>query len=728
MAARPTITRRGLLVAGGVGGALLVGWTVWPRDYQPALTAGPGEHALNAWLRIAEGGTIAVLVPQAELGQGAYTTVAQMVADELGADWRTVGVEPALPGPLAANTLLADESGAWFAAERARRGVAVATGGSSTVRGFEEPARAAGAEARDRLRRAAADEWGIDWRDTEVRGGFVIAGDRRARFGALAAAAARLPADAERGAGPADRLTGRALPRLDGPGKVDGQATFATDIRLPDLVHASVRMGPGGTVRLLAMDRAAALRTPDVLAVVDRADWVAAVGRHWWAAERAARALKPRWEVREMARQDALDRALDAAAAGDRWSSVAGDGSVGDLWSAGDAARATYAVAPLPHLAAEPMSATASVTATRADVWAGSQAPASLRADVAEALGFAPELVTVYPVPVGGSFGRRATNEAAAQAAVLSRELGRPVQLTWSRAEDIRHDRAAPPARVRMAARQRPGSGLTAWAARVVQARAGDPGPTAAPDGRALLAALAAPPDDPPLYPAEAWSLESARLDTALPTGPWRGGGAVPIAFASESFADELAARAGIDPFSWRIEKLGGDPRLAACLTRVTEIGGWTGGAAGSGQGLAVCRRFGARVAVLAVAHAEGGRIVLDRLSAAVDAGRLVNPDLVLQQVEGQLLFAAAAALGTPTRIEEGVLAPGGLAAHRPLRTADTPRLTVALMPSADPPAGVGSVVVPAVAPAIANALASATGRRVRSLPLTLETARASAA
>ncbi len=731
MPARPTITRRGLLVAGGAGGALLVGWTIWPRDYRPSLAAGPGEHGFNAWLRIAETGPVTVLVPQAELGQGAYTGVAQMVADELGADWRTVGVEPALPGPLTANTALAREGGAWLAEERARRGAAAATGGASTVRGFEVAARAAGAEARDRLRRAAAKAWGIDWTATDARDGFVTADGQRARFGELAAAAAALPpiAEPEIWYGRADRLTGRPLPRLDAPAKVDGQASFATDIRLPDLVHASVRMGPGGTTRVAGLNRKAALAVRDALAVVERGSWVAVAARNWWAAERAAAALEPRWEVADMAGQAMLDAALDAAAAGDDWSQLAGAGSTGDLWSTGDAARATYATAPLPHLTAEPLSATATVTATRAEVWAGSQAPASLRAEVARALDLGVERVTVYPVLVGGSFGRRATNEAAAQAAIVSRELGRPVQLTWSRAEDIRHDRAASPTRVRMAARVAPGGALTGWAARAVTAGAPGPSPWGALDGAALLGRLASPAAADPLpYPAAVWSLETAAVATRLPTGPWRGGGAVPLVFAAESFADELAARAGIDPFSWRIEKLGRDPRLAACLTRVTEIGGWTGGAAGSGQGVAVCRLFGARAAVLAVVHAQGGRIVVDRLSAAVDAGRLVNPDLVLQQVEGQLLFGASAALGTAARIEEGVLAPAGLRAQRPLRPADTPRLTVALMPRTDEPGGVGSVVVPAVAPAIANALASATGRRVRSLPLILEIPRAAAA
>jgi len=723
--ASPILTRRGLLVAGAAGGALVVGWTLWPRDYRSTIATGPGEHGFNAWLKIAGNGAVIVAVPQAELGQGAFTAIAQMVADELGADWRTVGVEPALPNPLFANLLLAGEGGAWRAAERARRGSAVVTGGSSTVRAFEGPARMAGAEARDRLRRAAADRWNIDWTLTDARDGFVTAERRRARFGELAEAAAALPLieEPELWTDREGRLSGRSLPRLDAPAKVDGQATFATDVRLPDLVHASVRMGPAGTVRLQGFERAAVLKLPQVLAVVDHGDFVAVAARSWWAAERAVDRLRPRWEVADPPTQDALDRALDEAAAGEDWDRVAGVGDVAELWDSPDSIRATYRVAPLLHLAAEPLSATASVTSTRAEVWAGSQVPAALRDSLAATLGLSADAVTIYPTLVGGSFGRRATNAAAVQAAIVSRALGRPVQLTWSRAEDIRHDRVAPPARVRIAARTGAGGTLAGWAARAAVART-----RGADESASILAERVLPDAERSglAYTVPAWSLETATVPTSLPTGPWRGGGAVPLVFAAESFADELAGRAGVDPFSWRIEKLGDDPRLAACLSTVTRLGEWTGGGVGTGQGLALCRVMGARVAVLAAARAQGSQIVVTALSCAIDAGRLVNPDMVRQQVEGQLLFAAASATTRAPVIEEGVLT-------RP-RSRDTPTagptplVRVALMPSGDTPGGVGSVVVPAVAPAIANALASATGRRIRTLPLTLETRRATTA
>ena len=713
MTATPHLTRRGLLVAGGVGGALLVGWAVWPRDYRSMVAAGDGEHGFNAWLKIAGDGRVTVAGPQTELGQGAYTAVAQMVADELGADWRTVGVEPALPAAAFANLVLARDDARWLAVERARRAAATATGGSSSVRALEWPARQAGAEARDRLRAAAAGEWDLDVVDTDVRDGFVLAGDRRARFGELAEAAAALPAIAEpelwfdrrdptTGA-PAPRLTGTSVPRLDPPAKVDGQASFAADVRLPDMVFARAAAGPGGTKRVAGLNRAAAQAVPDVLGVVESDGWVAVVARTTHAAERGLLASAPRWEVAGAADGAALARALAAA---DDWDRLAGVGDTDALWTDEDGPRATYTMAARLHLAAEPMAAAADVTRARAQVWAASQRPAALRAELAQRLGLAPDAVTVVPVFAGGSFGRRVTHQAALQAAVVSREMGRPVSLSWSRAEDIRHDRVGPPARVQLAAAEGPGGRLTGWAARLALARSDEPSPVE----RAGDDPLAGLP-----YPVADWSVERASVATTLPTGPWRGGAAVPLAFAAESFADELAARARVDPFSWRIEKLGGDPRLAACLTRVVEIGGWTGGQPGSGQGLAVGRLMGARVAVLAAARVEGGRPVVDRLACALDAGRLVNPELVRQQVEGQLVFAAAAALGRPPTVENGVIGPAAFSAHGPL--APAPEIRVALMPRREEPGGVGSVVTPYVAPAIANALASATGRRWRDHP-----------
>src|SRR5687768_7430328 len=270
------ISRRKLLVGGGAGIGLLLAWGLWPRSYRPNLRAAPGETVFNAFLKIAEDGRVIVAVPQLELGQGSWTSLPQILADELGADWRTISVEPAPISPLYANNLLAeaaaDESAPsflrgprrWVASEYATRNALMLTGGSSSTRAFEDRMRAAGAGARALLMKAAAARWNADWETLDTAGGFVIRGDEKLSFGELAAAASAetLPDYLPIRGGIDNRLTGQALPRLDLPAKVDGSAQFAGDIRLPDLVYASVRSGPGPSSRLVGADRAAARGTP----------------------------------------------------------------------------------------------------------------------------------------------------------------------------------------------------------------------------------------------------------------------------------------------------------------------------------------------------------------------------------------------------------------------------------------------------------------------------------
>ncbi len=300
------LTRRRLLVAGGLGVGLAVGWTAWPRDYPLNIPLGPGELLFNAYVRIADDGRVIVAMPQAETGQGAWTGLAQIVADELGADWRAIAVEPAPIHPLFANQRfvadLAAEVGrapAALADDFARRAAIMVTAGSTSVRMFEMPMRLAAAAARAQLCAAAAARWGIEAEACDTRAGFVVAGDRRLRFGALAADAAALPPLAQ----PVLRLTsdnrlaGQPLPRLDSPAKLDGSANFAADVRLPGMVFAALRQPPLGGGALIGVDLAAADAVPGVMAVVQTPGWVAAVATTGWAAIRAVDAMRPRFRV-----------------------------------------------------------------------------------------------------------------------------------------------------------------------------------------------------------------------------------------------------------------------------------------------------------------------------------------------------------------------------------------------------------------------------------------------
>ncbi|QNE32661.1 xanthine dehydrogenase family protein molybdopterin-binding subunit [Sphingomonas sp. NBWT7] len=729
------ISRRSLLVTGGAGVGLALAWAVWPRDYAVDLAPAAGETQFGAWLKIAENGQITVAVPQAEHGQGVWTVLPQILADELGADWRTIGVEAALPSPLYANPLAADALfGTGRVPEAVRRehwvrSALVLTGGSTSVRMFEQPLREAGAAARVLLCRAAAARWSIEWDACETRDGFVVAGNRRLRFGELAAAAARetLPDDLPLRIGDAGRLTGQPLPRLDAPAKVDGSANFAADVRLPDMVFASICQGPaGGESRLVRVDRAAADRVSGVIAVLENTRWVAAAANNWWAANRAIAALAPRFTTRGALADDAaIARALDAALRGEG-RRLAAIGDVAEVLQ-GDVVRADYAIGVGVHAAIETPTATAWWHADRLELWVATQAPGAARAAAARAIGVSESAVTIHPMLIGGSFGQALEHDAITQAAMLAVTLKRPVQLTWSRREAILHDRFGAPAKARMAARMASDGRILEWQAKIATPATGAALAARLAPGDPLLRADALLPERAdgyamsgavPPYRLPALAIDHHVADLPIAVGHLRGHADRANAFFTECFLDELAHRAGAEPMSYRIGMLGHDARLARCLTTAASLGGWDGGRPGSGQGLACHAMAGSSIAILAEAQFDGaGRPRVDRIVAAVDAGRVINPDVVRQQIEGGIVLGLALATGAGPGFTGGVARAQRIGDLALPRLADTPEITVELLPSDADPGGISDLGVAAVAPAIANALSAATGNRLRTLP-----------
>ncbi|MDB5689381.1 MAG: isoquinoline 1-oxidoreductase [Sphingomonas bacterium] len=732
-AGNPGISRRTMLIGGGAGAGLLIAWGIWPRHYAPNLVAVQGEHVLHAFLKIGTDGHVAVVVPQAEMGQGVYTALPQILADELGADWRTVGVEPAPVGPLYANELLVAEGvegalpaglrtiGGWAARQVAIRASLAMTGGSTSIRAFEDRFREAGAIARTLLCMAAADRWNVDPTVCDTADGFVVSGQERLRFGELAAAAAALapPGDIVlRGAMPP-----RSPPRLDMPAKIDGTARYAADVRLPDMVYASLRHGPHGDTRLAGVDNAAADRIPGMLAVVENPGWVAAVATNWWAANRALDAMRPRFATKGPLPDSAsIDAALSAALAeeGTRFTEI---GDVEAVFAEGGGITAEYSVPLAVHAAIEPMAATARISGDRLEVWMPTQAAGIARAAAARAIGFDEDAVTIYPMLLGGSFGRKIETEAAEQAAILALRMKRPVQLMWSRGEDIARDRFRPPARGRMAARMRRDGRLLGWRARIAAP------PTFAELSARLMpgtgggsgAEAAAVEGAVPAYAIPAIAIDHHPADIGVSTGMWRSVAHSYTAFFTECFVDELAHVANVEPLSFRMQMLGGSRRLAHCLSTVTALGGWEGGVPGSGQGIAAHSAFGSHVAMLAEVHVDGaGQVVVDRIVAVVDCGRTINDDIVLQQIEGGILWGMAAALGATTGFTRGLADIRNFDALGLPILATTPEIVVRIVRSSEPPGGVGELAVPPVAPAIANALFAVTGRRYRSLPLSI--------
>jgi isoquinoline 1-oxidoreductase beta subunit len=580
------------------------------------------------------------------------------------------------------------------------------------------------------LCKAAAQRWKVEWQGCTTVEGFVVHGSNRLRFAELAAEAVGgtlpnpLPLRAEGG----DRLSGQSLPRLDGPSKIDGSANFAGDVRLPDMVYASIRQGPVGDSRLVRVDRTAAERVRGVLHVVTNDRWVAAVANNWWAANKALDALAPRFETKSrLVSTASINTALKAALDGPG-ARIARQGDLSAVFKGARVVTADYHVGLAAHAAIETMTATAHYRDGRLELWLPTQAPGLARSAAAAAIGVAEDAVLVHPMLIGGSFGANLETQCAAQAAVLAHSLTRPVQLVWSRSEDLLHDRYRPPAMARMAARLGGNGQILGWLAKIAAPATGRElaGRLLAHDAGFRAAQAVAPFGDgyavagaTPFYRIPAYAIDHHPADIGVPTGHWRSGAHSYTSFFTECFLDELAHVAGTEPLSFRIGMLGGDARLARCLSTAASLGGWEGGIAGSGQGIA-CHSFrGSHIAVLVEAHVgEGQAVSVDRIVAAVDCGRHINPDIVRQQIEGGLLFGMAAATGSATGFKANLAEARGFGDLGLPRLADTPDITVELISSEAEPGGVSELAVPPVAPAIANALQAATGYRLRRLPL----------
>jgi isoquinoline 1-oxidoreductase beta subunit len=728
------ISRRTLLVGGGVGVGLALAFSLWPRRYAPNLLAGEGETILNAFLKIGADGRVIVAVPQAELGQGVSTALPQILADELGADWRMVGVEPAPLNPIYANQLLAEElsqgslpealSGVrrWTAQEAATRGGLMLTGGSTSVRAFEKRLREAGAAARALLSIAAARRWDADWRELDAHGGSVWRGAEAIGFGDLAEAAAseRVPADLPIRAGLEHRLMGQPLPRLDAPGKVDGSALFAGDVRLPDMVYASARSAPFGG-RVVSANSDAANGVREALMTFQNPHWIAAAATNNWAADRAVGAMQATWEIPspepdtrsiDSALAEALERGEpeEVHAAGDAGAAITGEGP-----------SARYAVGLAPSAPPETLTATARVLGDKLEIWAPTQAPSLARAAAAAEIGFPESQVTVYPMlAVGGGYGRKLEMDAIRQAAIMAQQMGRPVQLTWSRLQDIQHDRFRPAAMGHLEARLAQNGMVSAWRARIAAPATAREVAERIGLGTRLFGGSRAPAAGAvPPYAIPNVAVNHAPADIRVPTGAWRSGALSYTTFFTESFVDELARGFGLEPFSFRIQMLGQNPRLANVLTTATALGGWDGGPTGSGMGLAALSAFGSHIATLVeVEIGADQKIRVLRAVCAVDCGRVVNPELVRQQIEGGLIHGIAAALGPELTIDKGVPLARTLGDLDLPTLADSPSVTVELVPSEAEPGGITELAVPTAAPAIANALHALTGERIRRLPL----------
>lgn len=758
------ITRRGLITGAAAGGGLLVAWWFLPRRYPNPLEAASGEHVFDAWIKIAEDGVVSVAVPQLEMGQGITTLIPQIVAQELGADWRQVAVEPApiaaaypniplarkwaeLWEPLAAR--LSDTTDAMLSESFARSRRFSATADGTSLAAYEEPARYAAAAARAMLAQQAADQWSTNWEECSVARGIVSWNERTATFGELAAGAAnQSPPDPPplRPDVPSENplvteAAGQdaapiAFPRIDLPSKVDGSFRFAGDVRLPGMVYAAIRHGPNNGGELESFDETAVADINGIVGAVRTKRWLAVAATTWWAAERALDAMAPQFTASYPVESDVIESRLDTLLTSGDSFKMAETGFGEEALARVDIAR-RYNLEPAHAAPVETASAAARWADGKLELWIASQAPEQARASAAKVVGVSVEEVALYPMPAGGSFDARLEHEHAIEIAHIAKELERPVQLTWSRREELIRSRPRSVTGVLIGAQLSDGG---RGAIDALQLRVATP-PSTHEFGERLFGNLTpwaairestgrsdrlAVEGAVPPYEIPSVTVRHVPVETGYPAGRVRGNAHGVTCFALESFLDEVAARSGREPLSYRMAMLGSDIRLAACLQRAASMAEWNGGVNQSGQGLA-CHRIGdaetgGRIACIATARrsaeGSGGGVRVARLSVAVDIGRVVNIDIARQQIEGGLLFGLGMALGNALRMRGGLPSSFDYADLGLPQLSDCPEIEVDFLPSDATPADPGELGAVVVAPAIANALFSATGLRLRRLPL----------
>ena len=753
--------RRTFLLSGvGAGGALFFGWALLPPRQRligrtvPDTTG--GAVALNGWVTIAPDDTVTVVISKAEMGQGVYTALAMLVAEELGCDWMKVRVQASpidrIYGNISAMVeglpFHPDANGRvvrgvkWMTAKVVRNVGVMMTGGSSSIRDCWMPMREAGASARASLVAAAAARLGVNIAECRVEQGVVVSGASRLRFGELVSeAVAHRPSRVTLKREAEFTLLGKPTPRLDSAEKSSGRAVFGIDVRVPGLKYAAVAMSPsvGGTPA--RFDAAAAKRLPGVREVValsgsryGDAAGVAVIADSWWQARNGITALAVQWDAGPNATlsSDTIMQQLRTAAATDDGYAIRSVGDFkGALASAARVLDATYEAPYLAHATMEPMNATVRVTPEGAELWVGTQVPGFARAAIADVVGCKEEAVTVHQHLLGGGFGRRLDADYVAQAAAIAKAVpGTAVQLIWSREDDMRHDFYRPAAVSHLRA------GLSADGKLLgVVAHSASQAAFKSYSNRVNFVLGKSGPDRTNAegswdQPYEFAALKSSHTVVTLPipVGSWRSVGHSQQGFFFESFIDEIAAALKQDPLAFRESLLQQHPRALRVLRTAVIASTWGTplAPAADGQpkarGLALHASFGSTVAEVAeVSIAADGTIRVHRVVAAVDCGFAVNPDIIRQQVESAIVYGLSAALHGEVTIASGGVVQGNFHEYRPLRNQECPVIETHIVPSMEEPSGIGEPGLPPIAPAVANAIFELTGTRLRSLPLRLK-------
>ncbi len=704
----PNLSRRSFLAtSAAVGGGLIVSLSL-PLGRSEA--ANSDGFAPNAFIRIGSDGQVVLTIPYVEMGQGTYTSIPMLIAEELDVGLEQVRLEHAPPNEkLYANPMLGVQ----------------ATGNSNAIRGAWKPLREAGAAARIMLVAAAAKRWSVDTASCRAQDGEVlhVPTGRRLKYGELAAEAAMMPVPENVTLkSPAEfKLIGTSAKRLDAPAKVNGTAIYGIDARPPGVKFAALAQSPVFGGRVKSLDDAAGKAVKGVRQIVRLDDAVAVVADHMGAAKKGLAALKIEWDDGPHATLTTADVAHDLEQA------TLGSGAVaqniGDadkaMASAATKLDAIYQVPFLAHAAMEPMNCTVHVRKDACEIWIGSQAMARVQAMAAKAAGLPPEKVIVHNHLIGGGFGRRLEADGAIRAVEIATHVDGPVKVVWTREEDIQHDMYRPYWFDRISAgldtQGRPVAWKHRFAGSSVIARWLPPGFKDGLDPDSTEGAIDL------VYDLPNFHVEYLRVEPpGIPTGFWRSVGPSHNVFVTESFIDEMAAAAKQDAVAYRRSLLDKSPRAKAVLDLAAEKSGWGQTLPkGIGRGVSLQFVFGSYLAQVAeVEVSKEGVVRLRRVVCAVDCGTIVNPDTVQAQIQSGIIFGATAALRGEITLKNGRVEQTNFDTYQMLRMNEAPAIEVHIVKSAEPPGGMGETGTSAIVPAIANAIFAATGKRLRKMPV----------
>lgn len=709
----PDLSRRTFLKAGAAfGGGLMIGWVTGAQaEVGDTLVSKAGDFAPNAFLVVNRDGKVAVTSPMIEMGQGTYTSLPMLVAEELDVDMENVSVHHAPP-----NDALYKNPNAFNLQ---------ITGGSTSIRSFFVPMRQAGAAARLMLLAAAAARLGVEQSELETRAGEVVhaKSGKTLSYGDLVDDAATLPVPANVALKNPDafKIIGTPVKRLDSAGKINGSAEFGIDVRLPGMRVGTVAASPvfGGT--LAAVDDKAAMSVPGVSEIIKLDNAVAVIADNYWSAKKGLEAANPTFNDGANANLSTADVVATLAKASERDGAVAqskGD-AAGALSNAAVKLDSTYENPFLAHTTMEPINCTIEVGKDGCDIWVGTQVPTRAQRAVAEALGLQPEQVRIHNHLLGGGFGRRLEFDFIVQAALIARQSSGPIKIVWSREEDVQHDMYRPYYYDRISAGLDDAGKLVAWKHRIV--------------GSSIIARFApfAFKNDLDVDAVDgaidlAYDIPNLHVDyvreepPGIPTAFWRGVGPTRSVYVVESFIDELAGAAKKDPVDFRRTLLAGNPRALHVVERAAALSGWgTPLGARKGRGIALLTSFGTYLAEVAeVSVADDGEVSVDKVFAVVDCGTVVNPNTVEAQMQSGIVYGLSAALWGEITLKNGRVEQSNFHDYRALRINEAPSITVEIVKSSAEPGGIGEPGTAALAPAVLNAVHAATGVRLRKLPI----------